>query len=215
MTPWQRGALAAVGALLAVGLVRWQAAGRFIEEPAHTVEARDGAIEIRRYGPCVRAETTVETGPAERAAREGFRRLAGYIFGGNRARASVAMTAPVTQRAEGERIAMTAPVTQSTEQGPWRVTFTMPGGRTLDELPAPVDARVILRALPARRVAVLRYAGRSGPEVMAAHERTLRAWLAGRGMTPSGPAISARYDPPSTLPFLRRNEVWLELDPEQ
>ncbi len=205
-------ALAAVGALVSVAVVRWQGAGRFVEEPAYTVEAQDGAIEIRNYEPCVRAETIVEGGRSERAASEGFRRLAGYIFGSNRAGSTVAMTAPVTQRAEGERIAMTAPVTQTSAEGPWKVTFTMPRGRTLDSLPAPNDSRVTLRALPSRRIAVLRFSGASDPSILAAHERTLRAWLARRGITPIGPATSARYDPPSTLPFLRRNEVWLALD---
>jgi hypothetical protein len=207
-------ALAAVGALVSVVVVRWQGAGRFVEEPAYTVELQDGAIEIRRYAACVRAETTVAGASSELAAREGFRRLAGYIFGGNRARGTIAMTAPVTQTAGGERIAMTAPVTQAGARGEWLVTFTMPRGRTLESLPAPNDGRVLLRALAPQRVAVLRYSGTSSAETYAAQERVLRDWLARRGLTPAGPSTSARYDPPSTLPMLRRNEVWIELEGE-
>jgi hypothetical protein len=205
-------ALAAVGALVSLAVVRWQAAGRFVEEPEFTVERSDGSIEVRRYAPLVRAETTVETDDWNRAVNEGFRRLAGYIFGANQRRSSIAMTAPVTQAQRGERIAMTAPVTQSSAAGSWLVTFTMPRGSALDAMPLPNDARVTLRALPARRVAVLRYSGTTTPDVLAAHERTLRAWLARNGWTAAGTVTSARYDPPSTLPLLRRNELWLELD---
>ncbi|MBL8685229.1 MAG: heme-binding protein [Myxococcales bacterium] len=205
-------AFAAVGALVSLAVVRWQAAGRFVEEPDFTVERDDGAIEIRRYAPVVRAETTVENSDRNIAVNEGFRRLAGYIFGANHGRNTIAMTAPVTQSQRGERIAMTAPVTPSGDGGSWLVTFTMPRGSAVESMPVPNDARVTLRAIPARRVAVLRYSGSSSPEVLAAHERTLRAWLTRNGLSASGPATSARYDPPSTLPLLRRNELWLELD---
>jgi hypothetical protein len=153
----------------------------------------------------VRAETTVHDLRPERAANEGFRRLAGYIFGGNRAGATVDRSGPLTARPRGERIAMTAPVTQAPREGAWELTFTLPRGRDLESLPAPNDPRVTLRALPARRVAVLRYRGRSGPAAIAAGERALRAWLSARGIEPVGDATSA-------LPWLRRNEVWLALD---
>ncbi|MFO0561790.1 MAG: heme-binding protein [Polyangiales bacterium] len=206
-------ALATVGALASFALVRWQAAGRFVEEPEYTVERQDGAIEVRRYAPCVRAETTVVTTDWNRAVNEGFRRLAGYIFGGNQRRRSIAMTAPVTQSASSERIAMTAPVTQSREDGSWVITFTMPRGSRIETLPVPNDTRVALRQLAARRVAVLRYSGSSSPDVLAEHERALRAWLTQNGLAPVGAATSARYDPPSTVPWLRRNELWVELGP--
>ncbi len=205
-------ALAVAGALVSLAVVRWQAAGRFVEEPDFTVERSDGSIEVRRYAPLVRAETTVETDDWNRAVNEGFRRLAGYIFGANQRRSSIAMTAPVTQAQRGERIAMTAPVTQSSAAGSWLVTFTMPRGSAVDAMPLPNDGRVTLRALPSRRVAVLRYSGTTTPDILAAHERTLREWLARNGLTSSGAATSARYDPPSTLPMLRRNELWIELD---
>ncbi|MEI8256072.1 MAG: heme-binding protein, partial [Deltaproteobacteria bacterium] len=71
--------------------------GRRVDEPRFSVELHDGDFEVRRYEPRVVAETLV-TGPSSGAANEGFRRLAGYIFGGNRGRASIAMTAPVSQR---------------------------------------------------------------------------------------------------------------------
>lgn len=107
---------------------------------------------------------------------------------------------------------MTTPVTQaSAEGGSFEVTFTMPSSYSLDTLPRPSDARVELRALPAERVAVLRYSGLTSAEIVAERAETLRALLRARGETPTGEPVSARYDPPSTLPWIRRNEVWLHL----
>jgi hypothetical protein len=126
------------------------------------------------------------------------------------ARATPEQQRGVTQ--SGERIAMTTPVTQaSAEGGSFEVTFTMPSSYSLDTLPRPSDARVELRALPAERVAVLRYSGLTSAEIVAERAETLRALLRARGETPTGEPVSARYDPPSTLPWIRRNEVWLHL----
>lgn len=222
---WKTGIVVALALGAGAAVVRWQAAGRFVEEPRYEVErSLGGGIELRRYAPRVVAATRVRARSYDEAVYEGFRRLAGYIFGGNAGRAEIAMTAPVTQGpalgvastgpTEGERIAMTAPVTQaaSTEEGAWEVTFTMPAARTLEDLPAPDDARVQLRALPGERLAVLRYSGFAGPEVIAARTRTLRERLEQEGLVAVGEPVSARYDPPYTLPFLRRNEIWLRVE---
>ena len=87
-----------------------------------------GAIDIRLYGERIAAQTVV-TGNSDTARNQGFRRLAGYIFGGNAQRASIAMTAPVSQAGTGgsQTIAMTAPVAQ-TPSGVdrWTVQFFMP-----------------------------------------------------------------------------------------
>lgn len=206
--------LVGLGGLVAFGAIRWQLAGRLVEEPAYVVERELGAgSELRLYEPCVRAETVVEASTSEAAANAGFRRLAGYIFGGNERAEKIAMTAPVSQARAGETIAMTAPVTQvAAGDGRWLVTFTMPRGRTIANLPTPKDAAVSLHAIPARRVAVLRYSGTTPPDRVGAMETSLRDALAKAGIEAPGTALSARYDPPSVLPFLRRNEIWIELD---
>lgn len=213
---WKTGLFTGIALLVGAAVVRWQAAGRFCEEPAYEVEGALGAnAEIRRYAPRVLAVTRVSASDRERAVSEGFRRLAGYIFGGNVSAASIAMTVPVTQAGAqaGERIAMTAPVTQaSASEGGFEVTFTMPASYTLETLPRPSDARVELRALPAERVAVLRYTGSTSGAIVAQHAETLRARVRERGLVPLGEPVSARYDPPSTLPWIRRNEVWLHLE---
>ena len=198
--------------LAAVGAAAWFVTqGRRVEEPAYTVEARDGDFEVRRYAPRVVAETEV-TGTRDIASNEGFRRIAAYIFGGNHRRERVAMTAPVSQRSAGETIAMTAPVSQRSDGERWTVAFTMPSAHTLRTLPTPDDARVALRLVPEQRVAVLRFAYRTDDTAVRARTDALLRWAAARGQRTHGDAELNRYDPPWTPPFMRRNEVWLALD---
>jgi hypothetical protein len=207
---WALRALATVAGVALVGVVaRWQLARHFVAEPRHEVVRRlSPHVEIRRYEPVVVAETRVDAG-YDAAPSAGFRRLAGFIFGGNRRSESLAMTAPVTQASE--TLAMTAPVTQVEGRGASVIGFVMPAGRGLSSLPIPRDPSVVLREVPARTVAVLRYSGSTDASVVAARTQELEEALRSAGLSPRGAATSARYDPPSTLPFLRRNEIWLEL----
>lgn len=182
-----------------------------IEEPPHEVVRRHADFEVRDYAPRVVAETEVAALPRAEAGNEGFRRLAGYIFGKNRGERRIAMTAPVAQ-SPGTRIAMTAPVAQEeAEPGSFRMQFTMPASFTLAALPEPLDPRVTLREEPARRVAVWRYSGTWSEARYEAQLGRFRAALARDGLSPVGEPIWARYDPPWTPWFLRTNEIWLEL----
>lgn len=185
--------------------------GRRVDEPSYTIELRDGSFEVRRYARRVVAETHV-AGARDDAANEGFRRVAAYIFGGNHRGQRIAMTAPVTQRASGERIAMTAPVSQRAEAAGWIVAFTMPATYTLATLPTPDDARVMLREIAETRVAVVRFADSADDDAVRTQTEALTRWAASKGLRVVGAAELNRYDPPWTLPFLRRNEVWLALE---
>lgn len=195
--------LAFAASLLGAGAVQ------ATEQPRYDVVEKVGAFEVRRYGQRLAAEVTV-TGSAEAARNAGFRKLAAYIFGGNTARASIAMTAPVVQSARGqsESIAMTAPVVQSGDSAAgWRVQFIMPSRYTRETLPTPNDRDVRIVALPAQDYAVLRFSGdRSGRAVDRRMEE-LKRIAAGRGWRASGATVSWFYDPPWTPSFLRRNEV--------
>lgn len=176
------------------------------ETPTYDVVRSWPDAEIRRYGPTIVAETRVE-GSREDASSEGFRRLAGYIFGGNRARASIDMTAPVGQTAAGERIAMTAPVGQVAAGDAWVVTFTMPASWTLAALPIPDDSRVTLREVPGSLVLARQYSGSWSEKSYAAEATGLHTTLAREGLRALGPPVWSRYDPPWTPTFLRRNEI--------
>lgn len=175
------------------------------EEPRHEIIDRRGSVEIRRYGPRLAAETTV-SGAATAARNEGFRRLAGYIFGANRGAAKIAMTAPVAQ--DPARLAMTAPVGAAPgAAGGWTIRFFMPADRTLATLPLPEDPRVTLVELPGETVAVLRYAGLPSADAAARQRAALLAALTRGPWQATGEPGDWFYDPPWTLPPLRRNEA--------
>jgi len=181
------------------------------EQPPYEVVGRVGDAEIRRYAPQIAAEAVVE-GPVETARNEGFRRVAGYIFGDNTAKASVAMTAPVVQGREAaggsQSIAMTSPVVQQPAGGEsWSIQFIMPSKYTLATLPQPNDPRVRLVEIPARTFAVVRFSGLGKADAVAQHEKALDAALAGSSWRAVGEPVTWYYDPPWTVPFLRRNEV--------
>lgn len=174
------------------------------EEPRHSTVERLGDVEIRRYAPRLAAETVVP-GDAYNARGEGFRRLAGYIFGGNAGRRRIDMTAPVAQSGAGERIAMTVPVAQEAGEGGWTVRFFLPAALT--DPPAPNDARVRVVPVPEETMAVLRFSGSATADAVVERTKALRAALSGTAWRPAGEPAAWFYDPPWTLPPLRRNEV--------
>lgn len=180
------------------------------EEPPFTVERRVGDVEIRRYGARIAAETTIDA-DEEAARTEGFRRLARYIFGGNTAKTKIAMTAPVAQEL-GEKVAMTAPVaTQRGANGQWVIRFFMPSEHTMETLPTPNDERVRLVPVAPETTAVLRFSGLPSPASVASHTTELLNTLRSNGIETDGDPLAWFYDPPWTIPFLRRNEVAVHL----
>lgn len=175
------------------------------EEPHYLAEPLTPGVEIRRYGPRIAAETTVDA-DEESARNAGFRRLAGYIFGGNRRSTKIAMTAPVAQ--QGEKIAMTAPVAQATGPGGASVIrFYMPSKWSLQTLPEPDSEDVRLVEVPAETFAVLRFTGDRSPSAMAAQTAVLLNTLRKKEIEVTGEPVSWFYDPPWTIPWRRRNEV--------
>jgi hypothetical protein len=185
------------------------------EEPSYTSILQEAPFEIREYPALIAAEVTV-SGERSEAASAGFRLLAGYIFGGNTRKQSIAMTAPVIQNeSPNEKIAMTAPVTQSADPAGWIIRFIMPASYTLDTLPTPNDPKVRLVPLPPKRFAVVRFSGLVDDNDVEQQTAVLRAFVAKQKLTAVGTPSLARYDPPWTLWFLRRNEIMLEVTSAQ
>ena len=179
-------------------------------EPPHEVLKREGKIELRQYQPQVIAETFVSE-DYDQAGTAGFRRLAGYIFGGNREKEQIAMTAPVLQEPRSRQIAMTAPVLQQKTPDGWWMAFILPSDITMTNAPQPDNPEVTLRELPAKKLVSLEYTGWNSPEKMETQARELSAWIEKQGLQPTKPPQMASYDPPWTLWFLRRNEVQIEV----
>ncbi len=183
------------------------------EEMAYDLVETKGAAELRQYAPAIVAETKVN-GPFELVGNIAFGRLAGYIFGRNRGERQMAMTAPVIQNAEPEKIAMTAPVLQEPKRGrSWVISFVMPAEHTMETLPEPGDNNVRLSERPAQLMMALRYAGGWRRSLFERNRRTLEEIVDREGFVATGPAVFARYDPPFTPWFRRRNEVLIPVEP--
>jgi len=181
------------------------------EEPSFIVSLAQGDFQIRDYPALVVAEVSV-AGDRKQAASNGFRLLAGYIFGGNTRNQSIAMTAPVIQKeATNEKIAMTAPVIQSGGDGNWVIRFIMPAGATLDTLPQPNDPKVALRIIAPERVAVVRFSGLAREEAVASNTAALQNFIVAHQLQATGVPALAQYNPPWTLWFVRRNEVMISV----
>ena len=207
------------GALMATG------AAFAVEEPKFTVLAQEAGFEMRQYAPLIVAETWVD-GDMDAASTKGFRLIADYIFGNNKAPESkqsskITMTAPVTLEPEPEplKLDMTAPVSlQPGVDAPswvgaqrWRVQFVMPGKYTLASLPLPNNGAVTLREVPAKTVAVAKYSGLNTDSRIRKETQALTEWMKTRKLAPVGSPQLARYDPPWTLPIWRRNEILFEI----
>lgn len=176
-----------------------------VEEPGFQLLEKDGSFELREYAPYVVAQTRVEAN-FEDAGGVAFQRLFRYISGSNVAQQKIAMTAPVTQ-SPGEKIAMTAPVSQVADGRAFLVAFTLPSTYTLATAPKALDPAIQIREVPAQLIACWRYSGRWTVANYRQNEALLRERIRAHGLATRGDAVLARYNPPFTPWFLRRNEV--------
>ncbi|HZJ92089.1 MAG TPA: heme-binding protein [Thiopseudomonas sp.] len=180
------------------------------EEAKYTVTLTEDDFEVRAYQPHILAETIVE-GKFDGAGNKAFGRLFKYITGNNTSRQSIQMTAPVAQAPESEKIKMTSPVGQQQVNDNWAVSFMMPASSSINTLPEPKDPRIVLRQVPARNMAALRYSGTWSKKSYARHKDRLEAWIKAKGFNVTGEAVWARYDPPFKPWFLRRNEILIPI----
>jgi hypothetical protein len=150
-------------------------------------------VEIRRYHPCVIADVLVEAEYSQ-AASLGFRPLVTYISQNN-----IAMTAPVLQ--------------ESTDSRSWIISFVMPEGMTVADLPNPQSSKVTLRTLSEQLAAALPFTGMTTTSKIQEKESELRLALTNESLTPIGTLRIARFDPPWKPGFLRYNEVILDINP--
>ena len=186
---------------------------RALEEPIYQTQMQEGNFEIREYASYLVAEVFMEGEDFDEASGDGFRILADYIFGNNLSHsASVQMAGKA--EAASENIAMTAPVQMDQGEQPdqWRMAFSLPSKWNLETAPVPNDQRVNLREILPERMVVLQFSGRMGARDLEEKEQELRQWATKQGITVVGSVRTARYDPPWTLPFLRKNEVQLKVE---
>ena len=166
-----------------------------VEEPSYPVVARLAeAIEVRRYDSLIQAVVEL---PDSQHTNQGFRRLAGFIFGGNQA---------------GQEIAMTAPVQETLFVEKPRMAFTMPSHLKYDDLPRPDDEGIIIEPVAARTTAVIRFSGWATPGKVEKMAKVLETTLQQNNVPVLGAPVLAQYNPPWTLPFQRRNEVQIVVE---
>jgi effector-binding domain-containing protein len=165
-----------------------------IEEPRYTLLKSIDNVDIRRYDPVVQAVVSL---PDSKHSARGFRRLAAFIFGGNNAGQTIAMTAPVQE-------------TQFVEEP--EMAFTMPAEYTLESLPEPDDQRIRLNEIPQRTVAVIAFSGWATANKIKRYTQELQTTLAENELEVTSEVMLNQYNPPWTPPFKRRNEIMLEIN---
>jgi hypothetical protein len=180
--------------------------GMAYEEAKYAVITKDGDLELRQYEPHIVAATIVE-GDFDRVGNEGFRRLFKYISGENQKKQAISMTAPVSQDTSSEKIAMTTPVNQEKRGNQWRIAFLMPSAYTMETLPQPLDPKVLLKEIPARRMAAITYSGTWSKKRYEEKKALLELFIKKQGLKSIGEPVFARYNPPFMPWFMRRNEV--------
>ena len=183
------------------------------EIPQYTVLETKDDIEVRLYKPINIASVTV-AGKRKEALSQGFRVLADYIFGNNQIKQAINMTAPVQQQSAdqiSQKIAMTAPVAQQMQDDMWQISFVMPSQYSIDSLPMPNNKQVTLIAIPQQKVATIQFSGVNTDDNIAKHEKLLMQYLKQQGISSEVAPKYAFYNSPWTLPFMRRNEVHIQL----
>jgi hypothetical protein len=186
-----------------------------IEEPKFTLLEKDKAFELRAYAPKIIAEVVVD-GNMREASSKGFRLIADFIFGNNTVQSGksekISMTAPVSVEPQSEKISMTSPVGVQHASKGWKVYFVMPSQYTLETLPKPKSPLVSIKQRSSQKFAVIRFSGLVDEEKMEKKVAELKQWTDNKKLKVLGNPELARYNPPWTLPFLRRNEVMLEVE---
>jgi hypothetical protein len=150
-------------------------------------------FELREYLPCVLAEVKIAADYAS-AGTMAFGSLFQYISKGNKSSEQIAMTAPVI-------------AAQKTDTNEWFVSFVMPAGSTLADMPDPNDSRVVLRELGSEICIAASFRGRATEELAQRKEADLRAAAAKENITVSDETRICRFDPPIKPGVLQYNEI--------
>ncbi|OIO30242.1 hypothetical protein AUJ77_03815 [Candidatus Nomurabacteria bacterium CG1_02_43_90] len=205
-----------IALVVIIGL--WSLWGFFssrVEQADYAVVKKMNGYEIREYPAHIVAQTTVKGSYGE-SMGNGFRIVAGYIFGGNTKKESIAMTAPVVAQSGksekiSESIAMTAPVVATAEGDSQVISFGMPRSYTLETLPTPNDPRVKIVMIPAKKYAVLQFSWYHSDARVKMMQEKLASALARDGVATQGSTAYAGYNAPWTPPWMNRNEVLVEI----
>jgi DNA gyrase inhibitor GyrI len=187
---------------------------RNIETAKYEVLSKAKGYEIRQYSSRIVAEVKV-SGTYKESVNNGFRKVANYIFGNNSASGSIAMTAPVLHEKEdtSEKIAMTTPVLHEKvgDKDSYTVAFVMPANYTMETIPKPKNTEVTLREIPPTKYAALKFMGYVPESKAEKKTKQLLDMLKRDNVSLAGSPTVAQYQPPWTPPFMRRNEILVQI----
>ena len=184
------------------------------DEPEFKTILKDDKFEIREYAPKIIAQVEV-FGDFDDASSKGFKILADYIFGNNISKdgnSRIEMTAPVEMEPLSQKMNMAKPVLTEGNDNTWIVSFIMPNEFTLETLPEPNDKNIKISSLPKEKYAVIVFSGLVRESSYQEKENLLTQFLKIKKLKPSGEIKIARYNPPWTLPFFRRNELMIKVN---
>ncbi|KAL3690566.1 hypothetical protein R1sor_016875 [Riccia sorocarpa] len=193
-----------------------------LETIPYRVISKKQGYQIREVESYLIAETDMPgtTGFDFMSSGQAFNTLADYIFGKNKGRETMEMTTPViTRRNEpkSQKMEMTTPVftQKASSTGSWRMSFLLPSKFDEENIPIPENSSVKIRRVPSKLVAVTAFPGYVTDDLVKRKERELRQALQRDGQVRVKDSIQpdiAQYNPPFTPPFMRRNELSLEVE---
>ena len=184
------------------------------DEPDFNLILKEDRFEIREYAPKIIAQIEV-FGDFDQASSKGFKVLADYIFGNNKSKdgnSRIEMTAPVEMEPLPQKIDMTRPVLTEGNDNTWIVSFIMPNEFTLETLPEPNDKNIKILSIPKEKYAVIVFSGLVRESSYLEKENLLIQFIEENKLKTSGEIKIARYNPPWTLPFFRRNELMIKVN---
>ena len=185
-----------------------------VDEPEFYSTFKDNNLEIREYAPKILAQVSVK-GDFDEASSKGFKLLADFIFGNNISAdgsSKIDMTAPVVMEPLSQIINMTAPVVTEGNNNEWIVSFIMPKEYSLSTLPKPNNKNIIISSVPAEKYAVIVFSGLVRKSNYDEQVNLLEKFILKRKLKTIGLVQIARYNPPWTLPFFRRNELMIRIN---
>ena len=158
--------------------------------PYSLLKILDNSVEIRQY----EEQTVITTYAADDS--KAFSPLGNYIFGGNEENKQISMTAPVVTTDSGGRIEM---------------SFILPKEYTTDNAPKAQSDKVKISSVSGRKIATIRFSGFTTIEKVKKKEQELLQILKENSIEIQGSPMLFRYNDPYTPPFMRRNEIGIEV----
>jgi hypothetical protein len=183
-----------VVSVILIGFIFYSFKLKDIEMPKYRVVKKLGEVEIREYPSLILAQTSLKKSDYDQEGSNGFRTVAGYIFGGNQSQQKIAMTAPVIMKM-GDSASM---------------SFVMPSEYNMQDLPTPSNNQVKLIQEKSKILAVIRFGGYSSSDKIKKYADQLYSELKLNNLETRGELLFMGYNAPWDVTN-RRNEVAIEL----